>query len=128
MLNKKRAAVMVLASLFAISGCQTTRLNAATGEEETNATTQGALVGCVGGAIAGALIKDDKRGKGALVGCAGGAAVGGAIGYNLDQQEAELRKVLVNSGVQVQRNGDTIRLIMAVVSLSNRICEFEPID
>ncbi|TCI03261.1 OmpA family protein [Corallincola luteus] len=99
----------ILISVLALSGCQTTRQNAITGEEETNSTTKGALLGCAGGALLGAMIKDKKA---AAIGCVAGGATGGAIGYQLDEQEAALRKELVNSGVQVQREDDRIRLIM----------------
>lgn len=52
-----------------------------------------------------------KRRKKALIGAAGGAAVGGGIGYYLDQQEAELRKALLDSGVQVVRVGENQLLL-----------------
>ncbi len=41
----------------------------------------------------------------------GGLAAGGYGAY-VDQQEAKLRQTLVNSGVQVQRQGDNLILIM----------------
>jgi outer membrane protein OmpA-like peptidoglycan-associated protein len=50
----------------------------------------------------------------ALLGAVGGAAIGGGSGYYFDQQEAALRKELVDSGVQVKRVGDNeLQLIMA---------------
>ena len=57
------------------------------------------------------LSKDD-RGKGALTGALVGGALGGGIGYYMDQQEALLRQELQGTGVQVERIGDSIRLIM----------------
>ncbi|GAA5217902.1 hypothetical protein GCM10025776_24520 [Corallincola platygyrae] len=53
-----------------------------------------------------------KNKKTAAVGCAAGAVAGGAIGHQLDEQEASLRRELVNSGVQVHRENDRIRLVM----------------
>ena len=45
-------------------------------------------------------------------GAAAGAAIGAGIGVYQDQQQAKLRERLVNAGVQVQRDGDNIHLIM----------------
>lgn len=41
---------------------------------------------------------------------AGGAGAG--YGYYADKQEAELRKQLAGTGVDIQREGDSIKLIM----------------
>ncbi len=100
---------VALAILLALTGCQATqRQNATTGEMETNSATQGALIGAVAGAVAGLASGEsakDRRER-ALIGAAGGAAVGAGVGYYFDQQEAALRKELVNSGVQVKRVGE----------------------
>lgn len=42
---------------------------------------EGAMVGCIAGAILGALLVNDKKGQGALIGCGAGAAVGAGAGY-----------------------------------------------
>lgn len=100
---------LALAVAIALSGCQATqRQNATTGETETNSATQGALIGAIAGAAVGLATGDDakERRKHALIGAAGGAAVGGGVGYYFDQQEAALRKQLLNSGVQVERVGE----------------------
>ena len=68
----------------------------------------GALVGAVGGA----LINHDNRGKGALIGAVAGGAAGAGYGYYADKQEAELRKQMEGTGVQVQRQGDDLKLVM----------------
>ncbi|RJX72956.1 hypothetical protein DZ860_07330 [Vibrio sinensis] len=99
---------LALAIAIALSGCQATqRQNATTGETETNSTTQGALMGAIAGVAIGLATGDDakERRKNALIGAAGGAAVGGGVGYYFDQQEAALRKQLLDSGVQVERVG-----------------------
>ena len=105
----KIAMLSVIIATLAISGCQTTRINAMTGEEETNDTTSGLLIGCLGGAVVGALI---NKGKGAAIGCAGGAVVGGAVGNKLDKQEEMLRAELRNSGVRIKRYDDRIELLL----------------
>ncbi|KJY83345.1 membrane protein [Vibrio galatheae] len=109
---KKITAALAIA--IALSGCQATqRQNATTGETETNSATQGALIGAIAGAAAGLATGDDadERRKRALIGAAGGAAVGGGIGYYFDQQEAALRKELLDSGVQVERVGENQLLL-----------------
>ncbi|MEF1284822.1 MULTISPECIES: OmpA family protein [unclassified Vibrio] len=105
---------LALAVAIALSGCQATqRQNATTGESETNSATKGALIGAIAGAAVGLATGDDakERRKHALIGAAGGAAVGGGVGYYFDQQEAALRKQLLNSGVQVERVGENQLLL-----------------
>lgn len=105
----KKVMLVGLIALMA-TGCQSTRQNAMTGEDETNGLTKGVLGGCVGGAIIGAIA---NKGTGAAVGCVAGGAVGGVIGNNMDQQEADLRKELLDTGVQIQRVGeDQIKLVL----------------
>ncbi|QPG37653.1 OmpA family protein [Vibrio europaeus] len=109
---KKITAALAIA--IALSGCQATqRQNATTGETETNSATQGALIGAIAGAAVGLATGDDatERRQHALIGAAGGAAVGGGIGYYFDQQEAALRKELMDSGVQVERVGENQLLL-----------------
>ena len=62
-------------------------------------------LGAVAGAAVGAATSSKKdRGKGALT------AAG--YGYYADKQEEELRRSMEGTGVEVQRQGDTIQLIM----------------
>ncbi|MET0106986.1 MAG: OmpA family protein [Sedimenticola sp.] len=108
-MNKKHLVVtLVLVSL--VAGCKT--IDPYTREEKTSNTAKGAGIGAVAGGIAGAMINKDDRGKGAVIGAALGAGVGGGIGYYMDQQEAELRRILEGSGVSVTRTGDSIVLNM----------------
>ncbi|WP_171748263.1 OmpA family protein [Vibrio sp. RE88] len=105
---------LALAVAIALSGCQATqRQNATTGESETNSATRGALLGALAGAAVGLATGDDatERRQHALIGAAGGAAVGGGVGYYFDQQEAALRKELLDSGVQVERVGENQLLL-----------------
>lgn len=106
---KKLVAVAMLAALTA--GCQT--IDPYTGEQKVGNTAKGAGIGAVAGAVLGAAVssKSDRK-KGALTGALVGGAVGGGIGYYMDQQEALLRQELQGTGVQVERIGDSIRLIM----------------
>lgn len=105
---------LALALTIALTGCQATqRQNATTGESETNSATSGALIGAIAGVAIGLATGDDakERRKNALIGAAGGAAVGGGAGYYFDQQEAALRKRLLDSGVQVERIGENQLLL-----------------
>lgn len=69
-------------------------------------------LGALAGAVAGAAIDHGNRGKGALIGAAVVGAGAAGYGYYADKQEAALRKSMANTGVEVQRNGDQIKLIM----------------
>ena len=78
----------------------------------SNKTATYGGLGELAGAAAGALISHDDRGKGALIGAAIGGASGAGYGYYADKQEAELRQSMQGTGVEVQRQGDQIKLIM----------------
>ncbi|MEK1939982.1 MAG: OmpA family protein [Pseudomonas sp.] len=78
----------------------------------SNKTAKYGGIGALAGAAAGALIDHNNRGKGALIGAAVAGAAGAGYGYYADKQEAELRRSMQGTGVQVQREGDQIKLIM----------------
>lgn len=102
--------ILATSTLF-FFGC--TSIDPYTGEQKTSNTAAGAGIGAVTGAVIGAATSSKKdRDKGIITGAVAGAAVGGGIGYYMDRQEAKLRQELQGSGVQVQRDGDTINLIM----------------
>ncbi|HEX8594918.1 MAG TPA: OmpA family protein [Pseudomonas sp.] len=69
-------------------------------------------IGALAGAIAGAAIDHNNRGKGALIGAAVAGVGAAGYGYYADKQEAALRASMANTGVEVQRQGDQIKLIM----------------
>lgn len=70
-------------------------------------------LGAVAGAAVGAATSSKKdRGKGALIGAAVAGAAAAGYGYYADKQEEELRRSMEGTGVEVQRQGDTIQLIM----------------
>lgn len=86
-------------------------LGCAGNETGLSKTQTGAILGGLAGAAAGAATGDHSA-KRVLIGGAIGAAAGGGIGYYMDKQEEELNKELKGSGVDVQRQGDTINLNM----------------
>lgn len=53
----------------------------------TRSVATGALLGAVGGALTGALVDKENRGRNAAIGAAGGALVGGAAGYYTERQK-----------------------------------------
>ncbi|NIL15714.1 OmpA family protein [Pseudomonas sp. AN3A02] len=69
-------------------------------------------LGALAGALAGAAIDHNNRGKGALIGGAIAGLGAAGYGYYADQQEKKLRESMANTGVEVQRQGDQIKLIM----------------
>ena len=90
----------------ALAACTT--INPYTGEQQTSrAATYGAIGGVVCGLIGAA--ESGTRARNAALGC---GAIGAGVGAYMDAQEAELRQELQGSGVQVQRNGDQLELIM----------------
>ncbi|WP_439859482.1 OmpA family protein [Pseudomonas sp. MBLB4136] len=82
------------------------------GQPSSNKTATYGGLGALAGAVAGAAISHDNRGKGALIGAAVGGAAGAGYGYYADKQEEELRRSMQGTGVQVARQGDVIQLIM----------------
>lgn len=97
-------------ALALLAGCTS---NPYTGQSQASKAGIYGGAGAVTGAVIGAATASKKdRGKGALIGAAVGGAAGGGYGYYVDTQEAKLRQTLQGSGVQVQRNGDVLTLIM----------------
>lgn len=104
---KSLSIIITISLALFLSSCTTQ--NAYTGESQTSNATKGAVFGGIVGGLAGALT---GRGENAAIGAALGAGIGGAIGHSQDKQEAELRQRLVGTGVQIQRQGNNIKLIM----------------
>lgn len=106
---------ILLAGLAALSLSACTSINPYTGDSQISNTAGGALVGAGGGAVVGAILGgatgNDPR-VGALIGAGIGSLTGAGIGNYMDQQEAELRAQLQNTGVSVTRQGNQIILNM----------------
>jgi outer membrane protein OmpA-like peptidoglycan-associated protein len=111
---KKLCLLICLVGTIGLSGCTT--FDAYTGEEKVSNTAKGAGIGAgIGAVLAYVANKDEsskKRKKRMLQAAGVGAIAGGGVGYYMDSQEAELRKTLRSTGVSVEREGDTINLIM----------------
>jgi outer membrane protein OmpA-like peptidoglycan-associated protein len=99
-------------SAFALTACTT---NPYTGEQQVSKGLLGAGTGAAIGGAAGALLgatTSVKTRKAALIGAGIGALAGGGVGVYMDNQEAQLRQRLQNSGISVTRVGDSIVLNM----------------
>lgn len=97
---------LLVSPWLVLSACTT--VNPYTGEQQTsNAVRYGAIGGVVCGLIGAA--ESGRRARNAALGC---GAIGAGVGAYMDAQEAELRQELSGTGVQVQRNGDELNLIM----------------
>ena len=108
----KHLIIAAAASALLLTACTT---NPYTGEQQVSKGLLGAGTGAALGGAAGALIGATtklKTGKTALIGAGVGALAGGGIGVYMDNQEAQLRQRLQNSGVSVTRVGDSIVLNM----------------
>ncbi|WP_376696178.1 OmpA family protein [Wenzhouxiangella sp. EGI_FJ10305] len=103
----------VLAAGLGLAGCAT-YTGQTTDPDDPNRTRTGALIGAGIGAVAGLLSGDDatERRQRAMIGAGVGAIAGGAVGVYQDRQEAELRRSLAGTGVDVVREGDNITLSM----------------
>jgi len=105
-INKKYTAAMLVVSSLTLGACQS--IDPYTGQAKTSkATTYG-----IGAAVVCALIgskKNSKHARNAGLGC---GAIGAGIGAYMDSQEEAMRQEMAGTGVQVERDGDQIRLIM----------------
>lgn len=98
--------ILTLAVATVLTACTT--INPYTGEQQTSRLVKYSVLGGVACALIGAG-ESGQRARNAGAGC---AAIGAGVGAYMDAQQAELGQVLAGSGVQVQRNGDNLELIM----------------
>lgn len=103
--------IALCTSALLLTGCASRNPYEQSAPSSNRTATYGGL-GALAGAAAGALINHDNRGKGALIGAAVAGAAAAGYGYYADQQEQELRRSMQGTGVEVQRQGDVIQLIM----------------
>ncbi len=110
-ISRKPITLIAGLSLLGATACTSPAYLDDTAVDQNQKAKQGALLGGLIGAGAGALVSD-KKVKGALIGGAVGAAGGAVAGSLLDRQEAELRQSLGNDNVDIQNTGD--RLIVTL--------------
>lgn len=107
---KKLISSALILSIISLGGCA--NLGPTDQDGSRNQTLTWGSIGTIAGAAAGALINKDNRGKGALIGAGIGGLAGAGYGVYADRQEAELRKATAGTGIEVQRQGDDIKLVM----------------
>lgn len=109
----RSAAIATAVASLLISSCAT-YTGQTSAPDDPNRTRNGALIGAAIGAAAGLLSGSDatERRQRAMVGAGVGGLAGGAIGVYQDRQEAELRRQMQGTGVEVVRQGDNITLNM----------------
>lgn len=113
MTRKIHLGLLGIAGAMALAACTT--IDPQTGMVVRDNTRTGALAGAAGGALLGYLTNTNKGEEGrtnALIGAGVGALGGAAVGQYMDRQQAELRRDLAGSGIDVQRQGDNIVLNM----------------
>lgn len=100
--------IAVIASLAAVglSGCVT---NPTTGERQISKTAAYSLGGAVTCGIIGAITHGNVGARNSAAAC---GALGAGVGGYMDYQEKKLREQLVNTGVEVKREGNQIKLTM----------------
>lgn len=111
--TKMKIGLMAAAMTMVMSGCAT-YTGQTNAPDDPNRTQRGALIGAAVGAVAGLITGDDatERRQRALVGAGVGGLAGGTVGAYQDRQEAELRRQMAGTGVDVVRQGDNITLNM----------------
>ncbi len=102
----KKLTITTLVSAIILAGCTT---NPHTGESQVSKGAMYGGIGAAGGAVVGALAGGKK---GALIGALAGGVAGGGYGVYVDVQEKKLREQLKDTGVEVERNGNSILLTM----------------
>src|SRR5690606_33203397 len=111
---KTSSRLVIGASAIALlAGCASNNPYEGQQQGSSNKTAIYGGLGALAGAAVGAATSSKKdRTKGALIGAAVGGAAGAGYGYYADKQEAELRRQMQGTGVEVQREGDNITLVM----------------
>lgn len=105
--------LIAAATMSLLAGCATNNPYDQSGQQtSTNRTAQYGGLGALAGAAVGALIPGDHHARNALIGAAVGGATAAGYGYYADKQEAQLRQQMAGTGVEVQRQGDNITLVM----------------
>ncbi|MCP1625565.1 OmpA family protein [Pseudomonas nitroreducens] len=118
MFTARSLSMVAAATAFALmAGCASQNpydpnTQAPPAESGMSKTAKYGALGALAGAVAGAAINHDNRGKGAMIGAAAIGAAAAGYGYYADKQEAKLRQQMQGTGVQVERQGDDIKLIM----------------
>ncbi|MDO1510761.1 MULTISPECIES: OmpA family protein [unclassified Neisseria] len=102
----KPLTVLTMSGVLALAGCVT---DPTTGQPKASKTAIYGLGGAAVCGIVGALTHGGKGARNSALAC---GAVGAGIGGYMDYQEKKLRESLANTDVEVQRQGNQIKLVM----------------
>ena len=102
----KPLAVILATTTWALTGCVT---DPNTGERHASKTAVYGLSSAAVCGIVGAITHNSRGARNAALGC---GAIGAGVGAYMDYQEHLLRQKLANTNVDVQREGDQIKLVM----------------
>ena len=103
------AVLATAVAALALAGCAT---DPDTGERRMSRAGTGALIGAGSGALLGAIIGGRNNRTETLVGAGIGAIAGAGIGAYMDRQERDLRQRTAGTGIEVERQGDEIKISM----------------
>ena len=95
-----------LVAPLALAGCVT---DPVTGQQSASKTAMYGLGGAAVCGIVGALTHGGKGARNSALAC---GAVGAGIGGYMDYQEKKLRQSLANTNIEVERQGDQIKLVL----------------
>ncbi len=101
--------LMVMATAGTLAACTT---DPTTGDRRISRAAIGGVLGAGAGYLAGDVIGGRRDRTERIVGTGVGALAGVAIGTYMDRQERRLREQTAGTGIDVQRVGDEINLIM----------------
>ena len=111
-MQKRTLVCGALIATLGVAGCATDEYGRSRPYTKAEA---GAMIGVLGGAVAGAAINHKNRGKGALIGAIGGGLAGGLVGTYMDKQQKDLEKVLApevaNGSITINKNSDNSLLV-----------------
>ena len=102
----KSMTVAATIAALGLSGCIT---DPSTGQQHMSKTAMYGLGGAVTCGIIGAISHGSKGARNSALAC---GAIGAGVGGYMDYQEKKLREQLANTGVEVERKGNQIKLTM----------------
>jgi len=114
---RKHLTVMPLLATLLLSACATNDLG---DPRDLSKTETGALIGVASGAALGAIINHKNRGKGALIGAVGGGLAGAGVGYYMDKQakdlERQLQTEIQRGEISVEKRASDNALLVSMTS------------
>ena len=111
----KPLTVAALAIPLALTGCVTDPVS---GQRNASKTAMYGLGGAAVCGIVGALTHGGKGARNSALAC---GAIGAGVGGYMDYQEKKLRENLKNTNIEVERQGNQIKLVMPQPRLAGHL-------